>query len=109
MLAPLGMNDTKIVLTAAQWRTAVAPGRNSTTGQVAERNTPYGVLKGQGAFHSSVRDVAAFAAAALAVGRGNTTAMAGFPPRLRTAMAAALTPRAPNDYPAMAGEVASEA
>lgn len=39
LLTPLGMADTKIFLTPAEWENSVAPGRNAS-GQFAERNTP---------------------------------------------------------------------
>ena len=51
VLGSLHMKDTKITLSAEQWETQVAVGRDSKTGQPAERRTPYGVLKGQGAYH----------------------------------------------------------
>lgn len=51
--------DTKITLSPEQWAHDVAPGENKK-GKFAERDTPYGVLKGQGAYHASARDMDRF-------------------------------------------------
>eukprot|EP01052_Picozoa_sp_SAG31_P015366 SAG31_NODE_985_length_10549_cov_2.605339_11_plen_121_part_00 len=64
VLAPLNMSDSKIALTTKEWAQNVAPGLDKQ-GVLAERNTPYGVLKGQGAYHSSARDMGQFLSAHL--------------------------------------------
>ena len=46
ILIPLGMNGTKVELSTSEWNHLVAPGRYKN-GSVAERRTPYGILKGQ--------------------------------------------------------------
>ena len=108
LLAPLGMNDSKVLLTRAEWARDVAVGRNSSGGK-AERATPYGVLQGQGAFHSSIRDMGVFVRACAAVGRNESAAAGrlGITSSLWRAIHASLRPRAADDFPAEHGDVCS--
>ena len=94
LLEPLGMRDTVITLSKDAWARLVAPGLNKR-GNLTERSTPYGVLKGQGAFHSSIRDMAAFLSAHLRLHNGGG---GGLPPTLSEAMRTALEPIAVDEY-----------
>ena len=69
-----------------------------------------GVLKGQGAFHSSIRDMAAFLGAHLTLlgaGGPGDAASLPLPAPLSAAMRAAVSPLAPDEFEAQRGEVAS--
>jgi CubicO group peptidase (beta-lactamase class C family) len=65
-LRGLGMNSTKITLTPSEWQQRVPPGHEDKTGEITERNLPYGVLKGEGALHSTIDDMLLFLRAASA-------------------------------------------
>jgi len=103
LLTPLGMKRTKIVLTDSEW-VEVAIGLNED-GKFAERRGEYGVLKGQGAFHSSVSDMATFLAAHLAISNGQASQRVT--PALARALQMAAEPLAPDEFTAQHGHVAS--
>lgn len=102
LFVPLGMINTKIVMTESDWQ-ATAIGLNSSGG-FAERLGPYGVLKGQGAFHSSARDMALFLAANLVAATGQSSAL---PQELAKALRLAAEPVVADEFIAEHGEVAS--
>ena len=69
LIAPLRLRQTAITLSPAQWADQVAPGVNATGG-FAERNTPYGIMKGQGAYHSDIGDMVLFVSTCLTIAQG---------------------------------------
>ena len=72
-----------------------SPGANRAT------THRYGVLQGQGAYHSSIRDMSKLLAAHLQLQRG------GLPHTLAAAMNAAMVPLGSDEFLAQRGEVAS--
>mmetsp|Transcript_22827 Transcript_22827/g.53998 ORF Transcript_22827/g.53998 Transcript_22827/m.53998 type:complete len:426 (-) Transcript_22827:236-1513(-) len=72
VLAPLGMEDTKVTLSTEEWSARVAPGHDPSTGRgPVWRRSPYGVLRGNGAFHSTILDMSRFVTAAVRAERGD--------------------------------------
>jgi len=68
VLEPLGMKHTKVSITEAEWNNMVAPGLDPKTGiGPVWRHSPYGVLQGNGAFHSTLADFGIFTNAFLSI------------------------------------------
>ena len=103
VFGPIGMRDTNVTLSRGAWRRQVAPGVHN--GLPTERSTPYGVLQGQGAFHSTVSDMMRFLVACLSSMVENRP---NLPTTLIDGLQQAAMPLAPDDFnPNEHGEVGS--